>query len=815
MVLRNKIAIILFLSSLVFAVSISAQNFYSDKTKGIAVADGINSPVINPASPAFGNAAGIGYYQNLNGLEADMERFRLFINTSGLSFLYDQFPGTSIQHLISSFRIWNGVYGGMSFRFHDWSLPLIGSSYGLLLRPHPTASFGLHMEVPGGETPEFTAGLGVRPFAFFPGLGHDHRLTLWGDMPFTLSSWTLPTAGASIEPFNGITANGSYNFEENSFSLDVGLAISAFKGGAAAGVDSSKNISGKNAYVEIGAKQFTSNYFTAPGAVQYRGSKNITEMRIAQNVGPFRMVSNDKPLIELLEDIERLKDDRDVSGIVFKNINFNTSFANLLDIIEALRNFKATGKKVIFYYQNVSNLNYALAASVGDKIFLHPEGTVQIRGFSISKPYLNSFLNKYGIRVDNFRSHEYKSAGNMFSESSMTDAERAEYNAFLEGGYNNYINLMIEGRGSKIQLPPKQIIDEGPYLNAQNALETGLVDELLYDDQFKEKLNDIIPGGAANTFAAAPKIKRQWEGFTYKRVAVIYAVGNIHSGEGVPGESIGAKTTAEAIRRARNDSSVAGIILRVNSGGGSALASDTIGREVELCGKGDNKKPVVVSMAGTAASGGYYISAPADKIVAQPVTLTGSIGVIAIVPHIQELLKEQNITWSVVRKGQNADFGAIYREMSKAEKKKVRESIEKTYDSFIKTVADGRDMDKEEVHKVAQGRIWTGEDAKENGLVDRLGGIKEAMKVMEELLGKEDIPFVTYPQFSVSFGMSADGVRIPAPGFMTDILGQEETLKDMVPYSLQPLYEYGRLYKMYENEEALLLTPFIVKGFRE
>ena len=244
------------------------------------------------------------------------------------------------------------------------------------------------------------------------------------------------------------------------------------------------------------------------------------------------------------------------------------------------------------------------------------------------------------------------------------------------------------------------------------------------------------------------------------KIALIYAVGNIHSGEGVPGKSIGSVTTAKAIKQAREDRRVKGIIIRVDSGGGSALASDVIGREVELCKTGKNKKPVIVSMGGVAASGGYYIAAKADKIIAQPSTITGSIGVIGIYPVFERLYEKIHVNWDTVKRGKNADLGSTHRQPTAKEKKIGEESIQHFYDRFITLVAEGRNMSKDEVHKIAQGRVWTGKQAFEHGLVDALGGMDLAVKEMKKMADlKHEVKLVEFEgdntDKSISIGVKA------------------------------------------------------------
>jgi protease-4 len=298
-------------------------------------------------------------------------------------------------------------------------------------------------------------------------------------------------------------------------------------------------------------------------------------------------------------------------------------------------------------------------------------------------------------------------------------------------------------------------------------------------------------------------IKYEWSEDKKSKVALIYAVGAIHMGKGQSGRTIGSKTLSKAIRIARKDPTVKGIILRVNSGGGSALASDIIAREVWLTTHGRNKKPFVVSMGGAAASGGYYISAYADKIVAQPTTITGSIGVIGMIPNFEKLFEKIHVNWSTVKKGEQADIYSINRKMTDVEYNKIKSSIEGTYEEFLKVVAEGRSMSRDEVHAIAQGRIWSGEQALANGLVDELGGIEKAKEIMAEMLNCKHLRTVEY---STSESM----IEINS---VIDTKLQSKLLPVNSELSKQAL-DLVKTIQLFDNEKTLYWLPWDISTAR-
>jgi len=481
---------------------------------------------------------------------------------------------------------------------------------------------------------------------------------------------------------------------------------------------------------------------------------------------------------------------------VLKNPSFSTSLALMQEMLSAFDDFKQSGKKLSFYYDNIGNAGYVFAASVADKLYLNPMGSIDLRGLAISSPYFKNMLNSLGIEVLNFRSHKYKNAGNMFSETTMTDAEREVYDSILESLSGQLEQRLNQGRGSILTEPVKQIISGGPYYLAADALEKGMVDALIYEDQLSTQLKKDF-AFSKSTKEMADYRPYNWTQPKEHQIAVIYASGNIVMGKGIPGQKIAKDSTVKLIREARNNKNYKGIILRVDSGGGSAQASDIIWHELELA-KTENKKPVVVSMAGVAGSGGYYISCNADKIVAEPSTITGSIGVIGLAFNATEMYKKLKIKWATVKKGDKADIGSMSRPWTQEEKDLMSHTIESTYEDFVKKVDEGRpNMDLDQVHTYAQGRIWTGQQAKEIGLVDELGGMDTALNKMRELT-KIKGKLVTVDATTNIKGFK---VEMEANGLNSSVAVR--ALKNLSEDYLK-LYE---LWEDYASDKTLMLSP--------
>jgi protease IV len=435
----------------------------------------------------------------------------------------------------------------------------------------------------------------------------------------------------------------------------------------------------------------------------------------------------------VLDNIAKAKKDENIDGIFLNLTTLDVGMANLEEIRNALINFKDSTKFVISYAEYYSHSSYYLA-SVSDKIYMNPVGSMQFVGLGAELMFFKNALEKFGIEPIILRHGKFKSAVEPFMLDKMSEANREQYSTFLNSIWDHILGKISVARNIEVNRL-KEIADQLLISTAPTTVETGLIDSLAYYDEILEKLRlrtkaekpEDLKLVQLSKYEKVPKVKQKDEkGLAKDKVAVIYASGDIVSGKG-DGTNIGSESLSKTIREAREDEKIKAIVLRVNSPGGSALASEIIWREMELAKK---EKPVIVSMGDLAASGGYYIACGADTIVADPTTLTGSIGVFGIIPNIQKLLNEKiGITVDRVTTNKYSDIGSMTRKMKSEEHAHILKSIEEIYSTFIKHVADGRGLSLEQVDAIGQGRIWSGINALEIGLVDTLGGLETAIEI--------------------------------------------------------------------------------------
>ncbi len=719
--------------SLVMFISLSANN--RNRFFGfLADEDGIHAPLVNPASMAVGNSSGYGFIYKS---EKSAVKNHLFLfNGKNISYVYENYEDISIHKISSSEKIFRNFYFGTGAEWINakTNLKNLKFNFGFLYRPTNYTSFAYTSDNFNQKLLNHNFGISFRPFP------DKIKLTLSADLNLIKKDDEFkamkPIVGINSEFIKGVKIGGNYNLESKTFGIDFALNFDNTSIGSISDFDGDHKYSSSYSYLNISDFIYDSVPFkkNSPKVYDYKLSGKIVDVNPFYQIGPFALFSNkDIELDQIKANLKKLKNDKSIEGIVFQSGGFSSNFANMQELQEAFNDFKSSGKKIIFYFESISNAQYILASSIADKIYLNPSGSVDLHGIGIKSPYFKDLLDKLDIDVYNFRSHPFKTAGNMFSENHMTSAERQSLNYILSDIYQNMVDMIQAGRGNKLKKDVKTIIDEGPYFESDRALEVGLVDGLIYQDQLKSLISENYKAKISEQFPKN-KIKYAWTEPKSDKIALIYAKGAISSGKGVVGKTIGSKSLVADIRKAVNDKNIKGIILRVNSGGGSALASDIIAREINLCKHGKNAKPVVVSMGGVAASGGYYISCLADKIIADPTTITGSIGVIGIIPNFSRLYKKIGVNWNFINKGKHANLATTTRQMTDEEKEIIRKSIEYTYHNFVTTVAKGRKMKYEDVNKYAQGRVWTGSQALERGLIDKLGSLETAKFEMKKIL---------------------------------------------------------------------------------
>lgn len=475
---------------------------------------------------------------------------------------------------------------------------------------------------------------------------------------------------------------------------------------------------------------------------------------IQEKVSPdlLSTLLNIKPPLSLYDiwmNFNKAKVDRRIDSIVLRLNYMECDWGKINELRNCILDFKQSGKKVYAYIDETVEFDkeYFLATAC-NRIILHPMGTLIINGIGGYIPFFKEALDNLGVKAEVEHIGKYKTAYNMFTESDLIPAHREMLESIYGDIFQLYVKTIAEER-NKTENEVRMLIDRG-YFQGEQALEAGLVDDLYYLDELQEILSADGTRLSKISHEVYTRIKPSSVGLSGgKKIAIIYGMGPILTGEGVY-QAMGSTTVARWFQYARKDRSIAAVIFRVDSPGGSAVASDIIWREVILTKK---EKPVVISMSDMAGSGGYWVSMSADKIVAHPQTLTGSIGVIFGKFSFSGLLDKIGITGETITFGKRADIFSPHRELTSEESAFLNQQIQWTYDRFVKKVAEGRTLTEKKVNEIGQGRVWTGSQAKELGLVDEIGGMNLAVKLAKELAGipsEEPTKFEVWPK-TVSF----------------------------------------------------------------
>jgi protease IV len=497
-------------------------------------------------------------------------------------------------------------------------------------------------------------------------------------------------------------------------------------------------IAGLSALVASGDKPVTIGdnsilVLKAGASIPDRGTQNPFE-----GVDLFNMTFTPVAgLNEILQNIEKASSDNKIKGILIENGLLPSGWATTGEIRNALEKFRKDGKFVISYTDYVLTQECYYLATASDRIYINPGAMVDFKGLSSEVMFYKKALEKIGVEVQVTRHGKFKGAVEPFILDKLSDENKAQIKDYAGSIWANVIKSISQSRN----IPEDQLnllADKMTGNIASDALKNNLVDGLMYRDALIDTLKVLSGVSTEKDINLVSMLKYNKvpdpnkSGSVKNRIAVIYASGTIVTGKGNE-NNIGGNRYAEVIRKERLDTTVKAIVLRVNSPGGNAIASDIIWRELELAAK---VKPVVISMGNYAASGGYFISAPATKIYANPTTISGSIGVFGLIPNAGNLLEQKlGLTTEIVNTNKNSDFPSVYRPMNNYEKEVMQMSIEKVYSDFVGKVASGRKMAAESVDSIGQGRVWSGTSAQKIGLVDELGGLKDAVKGAADLAG--------------------------------------------------------------------------------
>ncbi|MBS9768395.1 MAG: signal peptide peptidase SppA [Flavobacteriaceae bacterium] len=535
---------------------------------------------------------------------------------------------------------------------------------------------------------------------------------------------------------------------------------------------------------------------------------SVLEINLQDNVKDYAPKSDDPfeellganrhnlGLNQILNAIENAKTDFNIEGISIIGLNANAGMAQLQAIRNKLIDFKTSNKFIYAYADYYSQKGYYLS-SVADSIFVNPVGSVDFQGLSSEVLFFKDFQEKSGVKMEVIRHGKYKSAVEPFLSDKMSEANREQIRAFLSSIWNEMVGEMAKSRkksAEELQEMANKLAIRTPKL----ALQHQMVDGVIYEDEYRSKMVKTIEIDKSDLDIISLKdYIKTGKGRIIKKaknkIAVLYAQGEIIYGKGDE-NYIGQGLMSKAIKKIKKDKSIKALVLRVNSPGGSALSSDIIWRELQTL---KEKMPIVVSMGNLAASGGYYISCGADKIYAEPTTITGSIGVFGMFPNFEKLSK--NIGINTERVATNtAPYYSPFQPVSEEFKTVVTEGIEDIYKTFVNRVAEGRKMSFEQVDAVAQGRVWSGKDALEKGLVDELGSLEDAIICASELAGIEEYKTRNFPSYKKDF---EDYFKSPFASMKTKMLKEE----------LGDAYDWYQQFKQLSKKEGVQARlPFVV-----
>ncbi|MCD4773581.1 MAG: signal peptide peptidase SppA [Bacteroidales bacterium] len=458
--------------------------------------------------------------------------------------------------------------------------------------------------------------------------------------------------------------------------------------------------------------------------------------------------SNTAGLNDILDNLKKAATDNNIKGIYLDLSQIPAGISTIEEIRNAMLKFKKSGKFIISYAEYYSTTAYYLS-TVADEIILNPDGDISFKGLNAELMFLKGTLEKLDIEPQIFKVGKFKSAIEPLILEKMSEANRKQMQVLLNSIWGKIIEAISESRGISIY-DLNLIADNLDITEAEQALEHNFIDKIMYKDEVLAELrtklgigeDDKINSLSITKYTNAPATK-DVKKRSRNKVAVVYATGSIGGGEGSE-RVIGSEKISKTLRKARLDNNIKAVVFRVNSPGGSAIASEVIRREVELTCK---VKPVIVSMGNLAASGGYWISCSADKIFADPTTITGSIGVFGFIPNLKDFYKNKlGITHDNVQTNENSDYMTTNRPLTTYQKKIIQKNVDKVYQEFLELVAEGRNMTTEQVNKIGQGRVWSGVDALRIGLIDELGGIEDAIAAAVEMAELPDYRIIELPE---------------------------------------------------------------------
>jgi protease-4 len=815
--------------STVYSYFEGMRGYYSFATP--ALTDDALATWLNPAALGTGKASGLVYMHSYTDstISGDDALGLAVKNVAfGMEFMKLREPQISLDRQLTNKytlslggRLGRNVYLGGSYawlssdvrdldRGSTWSL-------GVLWRPHRMVSLGilgrdLNSPTYHGTTfkPIVEASLGYRPFderltVFTNVFLRDRKLevrTIEGDLVETQPK-SFFNFGLGVRPWPGINLLGTCD-QDGNWSISLGLPSGNGVMGTALTSEKDSHPYRPQTYGVVGVTTSSFWYESVLNPI-----KRYVEIDMSGSIGEapprfsiFGGAGARYTTRELLEKIDRAARSREVSAILIRMGDISTSAAIADELRQALMEFRAAGKKVVVYTNTPENREYYVATAA-DYVVLAPNGYLGLNGMKLDVTFLGGTLDKIGVKPYYARVGKYKSATEQVADTAFSEPAREALNDVLDDFYAKFVEDIAAGRGLS-ENAVRSMIDKGPYV-PEEALRLGLVDRLAYADEIPDIMKEIVgkpsyrlPYGE---FARRKPPQPRWD--EPPVIGIVYGEGAILEGgnrdEPVIGGVMGPKTIAAAFRSMREDKAVKAVIFRIDSPGGEMSAADQIRREVELTAR---EKPVIVSMSGMAGSGGYHIACNGTRILADEATITGSIGVINMWFHTRELYEKLGLSREILSRGRNADIFPSWSEVTEEDMEMARYFTDTYYDKFIDDVASGRGMDVEAVHDVAQGRIWSGKSAVGIGLVDRIGGLTEAIRLAREDAGipaGEEVTFRVLPR--------AVGLWNMIKGDVDGVFTRELRL----PESAENVLREAAYIELFQGETGLYLMPYRIE----
>ena len=745
--------------------------------QSVASIDDPLSVVINPAGLAFNNHTETVLVGHFDG-SAFTKDFGYYSqsSTSGFGYQWDVISARNIYQFSQGFKVSKSHAMGITYAFDhsNWNKGRL--DLGWMHRPFPMLALGANIQNAWSTNDDFRRLTG--------GVAFQSRTGRWGgglDLGVTMDDSDSETEYIMdqnmtffVEPLKGFRVNAWVDLDN---TKSTGISLSMFLPDAGFESHARSNSNAQSLVVRTTNNPYRTLF---DGKVVKKNQKTylrmhlkgliIEEPEMKRPKMPFNFnfdipflggqVVYGRQLKKLIDQIDEYTDDPNLHGLIIDLGNIRGGFSKMSEIRDAFQRFHDAGKEIIVYSKFGLGNGSTYLLSMADEIYVHEMAGVDLRGLGMEITFFRGLLDTLSIVPEVWRVSPYKTAGDTYLNSTMSDAMRENYSQLLNGVYEEFVRGISEGKMWEDE-KTRGVIDAGPYMLTADAKEAGLITGTMYPDQFDDyvkKLNDgkviIIKPKKENV---NPDYQYAWrDDKVNDSIAVIYAVGGIVSGKSKPGSSgsknMGDETIAAAIKQAREDESIKAIVLRIDSGGGSALASDIMWREIIKTTKEDsaNVKPFIASMSDVAASGGYYIACEADSIIAYPSTITGSIGVIGLRLNFSQLKERFGLHSENILYGKHADFASGNRLATKEESDMILASINDTYIRFKERVVAGREKltDVDALDSLALGRVWTGSDAKTYGLIDELGGYYAAIELAKAAAGIEgDVDIVELPDY--------------------------------------------------------------------